>query len=357
VSRKLLIIHTLQFGYHIDSYEYVKNLKNDFEITYLCFDNNLEKIIIDGVRVQYVTYKRNFVKRGLRFVVESIKLINKNNYFATFVIYFQFVTLLRLLLPFHNFILDIRTGAVDLTHRKNKVNNKLMWFESLFFKNITVISENLRDKLKLQKRKTHILPLGADQISSEIKKFDQLKLLYVGTLLSRNIHQTVIGLSEYLDQKGKDIVSYDIVGSGSQKEEQELKNTIANHKLTDIVTFHGFIKHEELKPFFDKCNIGISYVPINEFFNCQPPTKTYEYINSGLLCVATNTYENKLLITKNNGILCDDNPRSFMRALAEVNKRKEFLDSNIIAETLYLHNWKNITKLNLLPYLLKFRSK
>ncbi len=43
----------------------------------------------------------------------------------------------------------------------------------------------------------------------------------------------------------------------------------------------------------------------NEFYNVQPATKIFEYSMSGLITIATDTFENK--INKwDNGILCDD---------------------------------------------------
>jgi len=42
------------------------------------------------------------------------------------------------------------------------------------------------------------------------------------------------------------------------------------------------------------------------YYDCQPATKTFEYILSGMVCIATSTYENKKLINNINGVLCND---------------------------------------------------
>lgn len=40
------------------------------------------------------------------------------------------------------------------------------------------------------------------------------------------------------------------------------------------------------------------YVPITDYYEYQPPTKTFEYVLSGLLCLATATSSNKEVITE-----------------------------------------------------------
>ena len=59
---------------------------------------------------------------------------------------------------------------------------------------------------------------------------------------------------------------------------------------------------------------------MTKFYDIQTPTKTFEYIISGLFCIATNTTANKNLINKDNGILCDDNATSFSNALMKLYK-------------------------------------
>ena len=121
--------------------------------------------------------------------------------------------------------------------------------------------------------------------------------------------------------------------------------------LTSIVKTHGRIPHFKLKPFFDNANVGISYIPITDYYEHQPPTKTYEYILSGIPCLATNTHENIKIINEINGALCNDNPNSFAEGLMIIHKNELLFNSEEIRETLKNHTWKSIVNNILKPTL------
>ncbi len=353
MKKKLLIINKVQFSYHTDSYKYCQNLKNEFDITYICFDTNETKIIETGIEVLYVPHKGSFIIRGINFIKFCRKYIRDNQIDLIFAVYFQMVFLLKLSLPFHRFILDIRTGSVSQDIKKRKMYDRIMRFESLFFKHITIISECLRVKLKLKKQKCHILPLGADPLSETDKSFTSMHLLYVGTLNSRNIDETVKGFSIFLsmlNQSGLDI-TYDIFGNGTKEMEMLLKDTIKDENLEKVVKFHGRKTHEQLKSHFNQCNVGVSYVPITDYFQCQPPTKTFEYIMSGLVCIGTNTEENKKLINSKNGVLCENTPESFAQSLKQLYMHKNTYQSYSIKKTLSEYTWNNIIRKKLKPYI------
>ncbi len=357
MKKRILIINKTQFGYHTSIYKYCQYLKDDFEITHICFENIGAKINSKSVDIHYVNYSGSFVKRGFRFINFSRQLILKNNFDIIFIVYFQSASLLKLSLPPRKFVLEIQTGAIGSTSVKRKMYNTLLKLESKFFKNITIGSESLRNKLKLNIKKSHILPVGADPFCSNIKSFDKFNLLYVGTLNSRNIYETIKGLSLFISKINKIDISYDIVGDGFVENELMLKRLIKKENLSKIVKFHGRVKHKELKPFFENCNIGVSYIPITDYFNCQPPTKTFEYINSGMVCIATNIDTNKNLICYENGVLCDDTPESFAKGLMDIYKNKGVYNSKTIKATLDMFTWKNICEMNLKPYLLNLFKK
>lgn len=351
MKKKILIINKVQFGYHIDTYKYCQYLKNYFDITYLCFDNVGELIYEDDISVNYINYKGSFIQRGLRFLVASQKLISQNNFSIIFIEYFQIVSLLKFSQPKEKFILDIRSGAVGMTIRRRKIYNNLLRWESQFFENITIVSECLKNKLRLEKGNINILPLGADSMSHINKSFKRIHLLYVGTLNHRKIEDTVVGLSLFISENKNISVKYDIVGDGSAESQLLLEKAIKEEKLNNIVFLHGRIKHAELKDFFDTSNIGVSYIPITDYYNCQPPTKTYEYINSGMACIATNTKMHRDLICKENGIICNDTPASFAKALVELFINRANYNSNSIKKTFDKFTWKSICENKLMPFI------
>jgi hypothetical protein len=353
--KKLLIINRAQFGYHIDSYKYCQYLKDQFEVTYICFDSGKDKVEESGVNIIYVPYNKSFIKKGISFIQACRGQIKNNTYDIVFIVYFLMSSFIKIGFKKENFILDIRTGSVNQSSKKRFTEDTILKLESLFFKNITIISECLRKKLKLN---GHILPLGSDPFSNNIKSYDNINLLYVGTLNGRDIYKTVLGLSDFLKQLKEDDISlkitYDIIGFGTTQDETILKNTIQEENLNDIVVFHGRKMHNELIPYFNKANIGVSYVPITEHYQCQPPTKTFEYINSGLYCIGTNTNENKNLINENNGILCNDSIESFSHALMTLINKKNIIDSLKVSKSLKQYYWKEIVEQNLLIYMESF---
>lgn len=342
MKKKLLIINKAQFGYHTDSYQYCEYLKNKYDITYMCFDTGQPKYYMNNIDVQYIPYKGSFLRRGYSFIKSCRAKIKFENYDMIFVVYLQMASLIRLGFDNKRFILDIRTGGVAPIPFKRYIYDKLMVFESIFFPKITIISECLREKLKLSKDKCQILPLGSDILSTTNKDFSTLKLLYVGILTSRNIHETVEAVGLFLEKNQVKLI-YDIFGDGSTQDVLLIKKMISKYKLEQIVTLHGRKSHLELKPYFDTSNIGVSYIPITDYYDCQPPTKTFEYINSGMVCLATETKENKKLINKQNGILCKDTASSFLEGLLTFNINRETYNSNNIIHTLSSNSWNMIS--------------
>ena len=202
---------------------------------------------------------------------------------------------------------------------------------------------------KVDPEKFSIIPLGADVISTKCKCYEELRLLYVGTLEGRRIADTIEGIAIF-KQKHQDVkLYYDIVGDGITDTKEHLEDLVIKYDLCDVIRIHGRVSYDKLYPFFEECNIGVSYVPITPWYDHQPPTKTFEYIMSGLFCLATNTSENQKLITHVNGILHKDNPIDFSNALEQYVQYKSKLDYAKIKNSLSEYNWKSIVNNKLLP--------
>jgi len=353
--KNLLIINPNQFGYNNATYYYCNYLKEDYSITYLCWDHKLPKIDMAGVKVVYVNRRGNMIARSLRFLRYAFKEL-RNEPTIVFIKYFKIVSLaLRLLKPTYNYVLDIRTGSVHKNSSVRRLHDARLRFETRFFKNVTVISESLAEKLGL-KHKAHILPLGADIISKKNKSFDELNLLYVGTLYNRTIDNTIRGFKQFYDElKGQIPLSYIIIGSGPGNEEADLKNLITQLGLTEVVRIAGRIPHDQLMPHFDISNVGISYVPLTDYYDVQPVTKTFEYLLSGMPVIATNTSENRKVISQDNGVLIGETPEDFCSGLKEVFDRRQLFDSGTIRNTSMDYTWENIVQNNLKNYLEKIR--
>lgn len=339
MKERLLIINKEQFGSLTDSYKWCQYLRDDYDITFICFDSGRDKLSQEGVIVKYVSPGGPKVLRAIRFLLycclEIIKLNSK-----VIVVYFENCHILKILFPKIPMQMDIRTLAVSGNQKFRSRYDSGISKSAKYFDTVSVISEPIRDLLGLKGGKIHILPLGADVISDVPKNFDTLKLLYVGTLNGRNISQTLIGLQDFIMKNNNVAVTYDIVGDGHEYE--ILRNLIMALDLSKIVTLHGRISYDKLKPFFDSCNVGISFIPIVDYYNNQPPTKIYEYALSGLYQIATATNANRRLINDFNGILVGDSSEDFSAALSAVYNKRTMLDEDAIRNSLGHSTWDKI---------------
>lgn len=348
MKNKILIINKTQFGYHTDYYKYCEYLRDDFDVTYLCFDSGLKKLEIENVNVKYVPNKGIYVFRGGRFILTTLSTIATFKGIV-FIHYFERCQILKQVFPKKKMILDIRTLSTDKNDEIRKEIDIKIKNATKHFDHTTIISCGLQKKLNLDSKKSTLLPLGSDIISNKKKTFTDLNLLYVGNLTTnREIEKTIIGLSIFCQLNPDQKIEYNIVG-GEFNQIERLKKVVDSYNLSDIVIFHGRVLHSELKPFFDKCNIGVSYIPITEWYHDQPPTKTYEYIISGLFTIATATNSNIEIINGNNGILINDSPESFAKGLEKIVSIKHQIHSDTIRATLINHTWSNIVGTILKP--------
>jgi len=198
---------------------------------------------------------------------------------------------------------------------------KLTEFETKFFKNIIVLSKSLSEKLKLS-YKANIIPLGAATISNIEKRFDEMHLLYVGTLYNRHI-DTITGFKSFYDAfKDQITLFYTIIGDGPNNEAQASRDLVSKYGLSDVVKITGRIPHTPiLAPYFNICNIGVFYVPLTDYYDCQLVTKTFEYLLSGMPVVATNTSENRAVIQSKNGVLVGETADDFYAGLKTISRR------------------------------------
>ena len=345
-KKKLLIINKIQFGYITDYYKYCEYLNSRYKIKYVCFDTGLKKVFMDGVLIKYISHKGFKLFKGIRYVFANLKIIRDFNG-ITMVHYFPGCSFLKIIFFKKKMIVDVRTFNVSKNNLKRKFYNWILIKELHFFNHVSIISKGLALKTKL--KKISILPLGSDVISKVKKNYKNLNLLYVGTLVDRNIIESVKGVRHFLNKMDYKI-KYDIIGGGDELD--EIKKYITQNNLDNIVTLHGSLFRSELKPFFDKCNVGVSFVPMYSYFDLQPPTKTFEYCMSGLYCVATSTSENNRIITSKNGILIKDDSNSFSDALEQLTINNKFIKEQEVRDSLSEYNWNSIVN-NKLDKILK----
>jgi glycosyltransferase involved in cell wall biosynthesis len=348
-AKRLLILNPAQFGYHLDTYYYCKWARPSFQITYHGFDAGHPALAMEGVTQRYVPRQGSRVRCYLRLLRSCLAECG-GRYDVIFIKYFPGCALLRLWHPRTPFVLDIRTGSVASNPLRRWWQDSLLRAESRCFRRVTVISASLARKLGLAR--AHLLPLGADPIETPPKDFSSLRLLYVGTFYGRRIDDTVKAFHRfYLESRHTMEMTYDVIGDGPNGERARLRAWVKDHGLDHVVSLPGFIHHRELAHYYEKCNVGVSYIPINRIYDCQPPTKTFEYLLAGLPVLATRTTENAAVISEHNGLLIDDTPAAFYEGLKKLMSHRRSYCSDQVRREALRYSWETIVHSNLVPYL------
>ena len=348
----ILIVNKEQYGYHIDTYKYCVNLSDKFKVTYLCWDENKSKVVTDGINCIYLEKKGQILKRFYILISQINKEIKKGDYNLIFINYFFGCSLAKILNFDSVFNLDIRTIAVTKNKFKNFIYDKLLIFESSIFKNITVISEETAKQIRI--KKSTILPLGGECLVKSKIDFKNLNLIYVGTLSNRNIMDLVKGFKIYLEKYPiKRNTTLTLIGDGYNNELEELRQFVKSNNLNNRIITTGYIQNTRLIEYFTKANCGVSFIPITPYYQNQPPTKTYEYLLSGLPVLATNTNANKKIINKANGILIEDNSEAVAKGIYDISEILDLYNSKNIRKEMEDSLWENIVNKILSPYFKK----
>lgn len=358
MKTKILIVNMTQYGYWVDIYKYCEYLKHDFDVTHVGWDYNLPKVESPGVTNIYISRSGNKMVRYLKFLKSVNKCIYSNSFDIVFLEYFILSSIIKKLNRKTLFNLDIRTGWISKNIYKNYFLNAILRLESRTFRNITIISHNLAESLNI--KKYHVLQLGGECFSTTSKSFAQLHLLYVGTLQYRNLIECVKGYHQYLlgfknGNQTKPV--FTIVGDSTDNELSEIRDYITEYSLERYIEAVGFVHNNKLHSYFEKANVGVSFIPITPYFDNQPPTKTYEYLLSGLPVIATKTKENVRIIDNRCGVLIEDNANSFCNGIKEILNRTNLLEATDI-RCIYKENlWENVIHNNLQPYLVEILKK
>jgi glycosyltransferase involved in cell wall biosynthesis len=308
---------------------------------------------LDGVKVYYVNRSLGKIKRYINFISECVRQCRVPQD-VVFIKYFPLCFIVKFLAKKNIYILDIRTGFLVKNPIMLSLMNTFLSWEVKLFKNITIISSSLANKLALSKREPKVIPLGADIVSRKCKSFNELKLLYVGTFHLRNLEKTILGFAKFYRKYNSQInMNYIIIGSGYNQEEERYEALIKKERLEKVITLMGPIYHEDLKTYFDSQNIGVSFVPMTSYFDCQPSTKTFEYLLSGMPVIATATFENTLVVDDSNGVLINDTADDFCEGLKKMANSRDTYNSERMRTKSKQYTWETIIQDELKEYLLK----
>ena len=347
----LLIIDQHQFGYLTDTFRYCLHLRERWDVAVVCWDYGRVRVALDGVRVSYVSRQGSRPRRLARFIAAASRQLGSGRADIAFIVYFAGCSLLRAVPGGVPLIMDVRTGADRGGRARRRFDDAVLRFESRVFAHRTIVSCSLAEKLQMQGRGIHILPLGGDPLPLSPKSFETLRLLYVGTLFRRDLEKTVEGMGLYLRGSPEVSLTYDIVGGGSPEDRGRLEKAIARSEFNDRIRFHGRIPNAELGPFLEQANVGVAFIPLVDYYDCQPSTKVFESLLAGMPVLATATSENRRVVTDENGILIPDTPEGFAEGLRRLAAHRHQFDSRRIRATVADYSWEKIVTDNLEPFL------
>lgn len=349
MRKKILMIHATQFGYHNNAFKHSTVLSKDYDITFICFKQPSNKIITyDQINVKYINWRKPILFSKVLFMLYCIYRIFFF-YGLIFVYYFPGCDMFKKLFRKKIMILDVRTLGVSSDAEYNRKHDKNLLKTGLLYNHVCFLSEAIRKKINFPKNKSTIVDLGADVISTKNKDYSKFSLLYVGTLNNRNLDTTIRGIKLYIDETLDRNLEYHIVGGGTSDVYNKLFNLTKDLGLSDIIKFYGSIPHDEISSYFDNCSYGISFVPMTDYYDSQPVTKTIEYALSGLFVIGTATSENGRMINDENGILIQDTPDSFSKAIYFVKNNYFKFKENSIRDSLKQFLWENIISNELIP--------
>lgn len=344
--KKILFITLPQFGYDTDMYNMSKLLSDEYHIYFLCYNRHLDIIPNDKVRVMYIDNYKKGIMSKLLLVKKSIEYAVNNDIDIVFVLYFPGCSLLNLFIKKRKMIVNVRTGSVEPKKIRRLIMNKLITFESKRFPIISIISNSLMELLKLNIDKSFILPLGANTMIKPDDKATKIEmsLLYVGIFEQRKIEDTIIGFINFYKKYHEKInCKYTIIGYSSDKDtEERLVQLINKVNIKGAINFIGRVPNNQLDCYFKTHNIGVSYVPITEYYDVQPPTKTFEYILNGLICLATKTKENCKVINCNNGVLIGEGAKEVTNGLEIIYNNLHKYNIKDIMDTGQKYTWDYI---------------
>lgn len=347
MKKRLLILTTQQFGYLTDAFKYCEYAREEFDITYVCWNHRHPKMDFPGVTVKYVSRKGSLPVRNFR-LLKTFDRELKKNYDAVFVNYTRGISLVKLLNPAKQIILDIRTLSVSPSNLRRWSYNFFLKLESLVFNKVSIVSDDIAKNIGI--KNYFLMPLGADAIASPKEKTDNLHLLYVGTLRNRDIIKCVKGFHSYCRKSGDGEAKFTIVGDSTHGELDAIKKYVDDFDLEKQIFPIGRIPHNELGAYFGRATVGVSFIPMTKYYNFQPPTKTFEYLLSGIPVIATKTHANEEILKDSfDSVLINDDENEFADAVSHFKNNLSNINSAAIAANAQSFSWKSIIKNQFVP--------
>jgi len=234
-----------------------------------------------------------------------------------------------LLTPRQKYVVFMATPSVDQRRFYRFLMNKSLQVNMSFFSHLVIERYWRHDFLKLPYKKLKVIDPGFYDFGFAAKDFSSLRLVYVGVLCGRGIENTIEGLALFIHRNSTAKITYDIFGKAKPSEIYSLRKVISKHSLSSTVKCHGFLTQSEGSRLIQGCNVGVAYTANTGYYG-HSSAKTLEYLIAGLPVIATSSPFKNDFINDSNGVIHDDNPEDFSRALEIVYSRRfEYMPEKI----------------------------
>ena len=314
-SLQFKMLNEIALKFDLKNYVYVDK---SVDLEQFKKEQNYEIIVLDY-------YKRNILLRIFLFfkmLFLNVKNIKKEKPDLVWVflsaggLMNSFLFVYKMFWPKKKFFLQTSTPSVNKSKVKRDLQDFMLSVNLRLFRYVGVVgveSLNVR-KFRLKKSQICDIKIGMPDYGYKDRLFDEINLVYIGTLNTRNIWQAVDGFSLFVGRNQNIPCSLHIIGGGGQNEINRLEQSIKQSNYPDKITYHGQLSVEEVVSVFNICNVGLAYVPINNYFQ-NSSTKTAEFALCGMPIIATANNVRSKMVTDEIGVLCQDNPKSFAEAL------------------------------------------
>lgn len=344
---------------------------NGFDVSILAISDTDEETfeVLDGKKIYRIPLNGEPNKRRTRlsFILKAVRFLNKHDFAIVHMeSSCKYFCLIKILTSSNaKFIYHSMSYPISSSHLKVVRRMIFLFVESLFMDRVIVQSEELREKLIgiRNLKRTGVVPVGFNRkffypIGENEKRMMRSSLnipknhpvlVYCGVIAKlRQLDRLIMAFEKV--HRTCDDVKLLMVGDGDALE--EIKALARSLQIEKSIIFTGRIPHDEVVNYIGMADIGISYIPINENYNYNPPLKTFEYLACGLPTIATRTVSNCKIATDGfSGILVDDTPEAFAMAIISLLKDKNkqaFLRKNA-RKSIMAFDFGHLARSNLIP--------
>jgi glycosyltransferase involved in cell wall biosynthesis len=327
--------------------------------------------LIDGRKYYRISLLQNCPLQARRnrlvFVLKAITILNRNRFhiiqITTTCPYF---ILLRLFtFTYAKAIFHILSYPIATSFIRSLKRMIITSLQCYFMDSIVIQSEELKKNwIGLRKlKKAIVIPVGFNKndfypIDDKIKlkkrtdlglSENHSVLVYCGVISYHRKIDMLIQAFKKVATNNKDVKLL-MVGAGVSLLDMQTLSKQLN--IEDRIIFTGNVPYAEVRNYIGMADIGISYIPINNNYNYNPPLKTFEYLACGLPTVATKTESNcKIIRDGLSGILVNDAPNDVADAISKLlaDKSMQNLLSRNSRKSILKYDFNQITHNSFLP--------